>query len=75
MRISMMASRLQKPCLLFALLDSCVEASDLPHNLCTLLNNISYPWAKGLSNCDRELEKVAITPVTPRLTSYALEER
>ena len=75
MLVSMIASRLQKPCLLFALLDSCVEASDLPHNLCTLPNDISYWWAKGLSNSDLELEKVAITPVTPHLTSYVLEER
>lgn len=75
MLVYMIASRLQKPCLLFSLLDSCVEASDLPQNLCTLLDDISYRWAKGLSNCDLELEKVAITPVTPHLISYVLEER
>lgn len=73
MLASTMASRLQKPGLLFALLDPCLKASDLPHNLCPPLNSFSHRWAEGLSNCDLKLEKVAITPATPRLTSYVLE--
>ncbi len=63
-----MASRSQKANLVLALLNTCPEASDLPHSLCSLLKDIFPTWAKGLIDRDLELEEVATTPVFPLLT-------
>lgn len=64
-----MAGRLtQQVSLVWALSNSCPEASGLAHSLRSLLKDLFHAWAKGLSNRDLELEEVAITPGFPLYT-------